>query len=92
MKTQLRKLFWFVLRYFESGDEPYTYKPLNRKILLFVGTLFIALSLGTLYVSLGKGGFGFLVPVLVFFSLGVVCVIVGALGNDRAVSKIWGNR
>ena len=92
MKNWLRKLFWFILRYFESGDEAYEYKPLNRKILIIVGLLFSILALITIYVSMGKSGYGFLIPVVVFLGVGVVSIIVGALGSDRAVAKIWGKR
>lgn len=92
MKTQLRKIFWFILSHFEKGDEPYKYKPLNRKILIIVGLLFVALSMLTVYISIEKGGYGYLLPVVVFFSIGLVSVVVGFLGSDRAVSKIWGNR
>ena len=92
MKTWLRKLFWFILRIFESGDEAYTYKPLNRKILIVVGLLFSVLAAITVYVSFDKDGYGYLIPVAVFFSVGFVCIIVGLLGNDRAVAKIWGSR
>ena len=52
MKTQLRKLLWFILKNFENGDEPYSYKPLNRKILVIVGVLFIALCMLTVYFTL----------------------------------------
>jgi len=92
MKTQLRKLFWFILRYFESGDEPYSYKPLNRQILVIVGLLFFALCAGAVVASVFQGSFGYIVPILVLFTVGLVCTVVGFLGTDRAVSKIWGNR
>lgn len=92
MKTQLRKLLWFILRIFEEGDEPYTYKPLNRKILIVVGILFAVLCAGIVYASIGGGGIGYLLPAVVFFGVGFVCLTVGLLGTDRAVSKIWGNR
>lgn len=92
MKTQLRKIFWFILSVFEKGNEPYRYKPLNRTVLLVVGSLFIALSLVTVYFSIGTAGYGFLIPVIVFFSVGFVSLIVGLLGSDRAVAKIWGSR
>ena len=92
MKTQLRKIFWFILRNFEEGDEPYKYKPLSRKILIFVGFLFVMLSLITVYFLFKMEKFGYLFPVIVFFSLGFIGMTVGFLGSDRAVSKIWGNR
>lgn len=92
MKAQLRKIFWFILHYFEKGDEPYNYKPLNRKILVVVGTLFIALSMITVYFTIQKEDYGYLLPVVVFFTIGLISMIVGFLGSDRAVSKIWGDR
>ncbi len=92
MKPQLRKIFWFVLSHFEKGDEPYKYKSLNRKILFIVGFLFIVLSMITVYFSIGTQGYGYLIPVVVFFIVGFISIIVGFLGSDRAVSKIWGNR
>lgn len=92
MKEALRKLFWFILSYFEQGEEPYQYKPLSRIILIVVGSLFIALSLIVVYFSMHMEGYGYLIPVAVFSSVGLVAIIVGALGTDRAVAKIWGNR
>jgi len=92
MQPFFRQLFWFILRFFESGSEPYDYKPLNRKILLAVGVLFHVLWLVTAYLYAGKGGYDFLIPVAVFFVAGLVCLVVGLLGSDRAVAKIWGNR
>lgn len=92
MKAKLRELLWFVLRNFEKGNEPYNYKPLNRKILIIVGFLFSLLCAITIYVGIGQDGYGFLLPAIVFFCVGFVSLIVGLLGSDRAVSKIWGNR
>jgi hypothetical protein len=91
IKTQLRKLFWFILYFFEKGDEPYQYKALNRKILIFVGVLFILLSSLSAYFSIKMQDYGYLLPVVVFFSIGFVCIIVGALGSNKAIAKIWGN-
>lgn len=92
MKTQLRKMFWFILCNFEKGDEPYKYRPLNRKILITVGILFIVLSMITMYFSIEMEGYAYLLPVIVFFSVGFISITVGFLGSDRAVAKIWGNR
>ena len=92
MKTQLRKIFWFILRNFEKGDEPYKYKPLNRQILVIVGFLFIVLSMITVYFWSETEGYGYLLPVVVFFAVGFISITVGLLGSDRAVSRIWGNR
>ncbi|MBL1274875.1 MAG: hypothetical protein COB30_002195 [Ectothiorhodospiraceae bacterium] len=92
MKNSFRKLFSPVLNIFESGDDPYAYKPLNRKILLVIGVLFSGLASVVAYLSLDAGEVGFLIPVLVFSGIAFVTLVVGLLGNERAVSKIWGNR
>lgn len=81
-----------MLRYFESGDQPYNYKPLNGKILIVVGVLFSGLGLLSIYFALGQSQIGYLIPILVFFAVAFVCLVVGLLGTDRAVANIWGNR
>jgi hypothetical protein len=86
----LRNFFWFVLRYFEQGDGDYSYKPLYRTILIVVGILFGFLCAVTVYLTAGTDGLGFMIPVVVFSSVAAVCLIVGLLGSDRAVSRIWG--
>ena len=92
MKNILRKLFSPILNIFESGDEPYTAKPLNRKILIIIGVLFAFLASVVIYLSYDKGEVGYLVPVIVFACVALVALVIGFLGNDRAVAKIWGNR
>jgi hypothetical protein len=92
MKNLFRKIFWFILAPFEKGDEPYKYKPTNRVILIVVGLLFIFLSTIVLYTSDYVDGYGYLIPVIIFFSVGFVSTIVGLLGSERAVAKIWGTR
>lgn len=93
IKDHFRKLCWPVLGIFEKGDGPYAYKPLNRKILVFVGVLFLMLSIAVTFTATAAGaGYGFLLPVVVFGAAGLVCLIVGILGSDRAVCRIWGNR
>ena len=90
MQDSLRKAFVFILRHFEKGNGPYDYKPLHRKILLVVGTLFAVLAVGTIYMSPSRAGHGVAIPVLVFGTVSGVCLVVGLLGNDRAVARIWG--
>lgn len=92
MKTFLRKLCSPILNIFEKGDEPYAYKALNRKILLVMGVLFFALASGVVYLVIDQGELGYFLPVAVFYSISLVTLIVGLLGNDRAVAKIWGSR
>lgn len=90
MKPLLRKLFSPILNIFEAGDEPYAYKPLNRKILIVIGVLFLCLVSAVGYLSFDKGEVGYLIPVAVFSGISLVTLVVGLLGNDRAVAKIWG--
>ena len=78
MKALLRTLFRPLLDVFERGTEPYAYRPLNRKLLIVMGVLFSGLAAGV-YLA-GRG------------AVGVVCLVVGGLGNERAVSRIWGNK
>jgi len=92
MKNLLRKLCSPVLNIFEKGDEPYSYKPLNRKILLFMSIIFMGLAILVIYLSSEIEGYGFLIPTIVFLALSLTGLIVGLLGTDRAVSSIWGNR
>ena len=92
MRQVLIHLFWFILKHFESGEQEYSYKPMNRLILLVVGLLFSALSMVTLFFSFSSSGYGFLIPVIVFLAVGMVCIVVASLGSDRAVARIWGNR
>ena len=92
MRDFLRKVFWFILAVFEKGDGPYVYKPLNRVILIVVGLLFIFLSSIVLYTSDYVDGYGYLIPVIIFFTVVFVSTIVGLLGSERAVAKIWGTR
>jgi len=87
-----RKLFNPLLRHFESGDEPYLYKPSHRLILVTVGSLFLLLSLVACGVSILASQTGGIFPGLIFFLAGLVCAVVGLLGSDRAVAKLWGSK
>ena len=90
MKNSLRKLFWPVLYIFEQGTEVYVYNPSHRKILAAAGILFVLLSAGSGYFAPMMGDKGFYLPVIVFFAVGIVCLIVSWLGSERAIAKIWG--
>jgi hypothetical protein len=92
MKKSLRKLFLPILSIFESGEEEYSYKKSHRKILLVMGGLFLFLSAVSAIAAIVSSQMGGLVPFLVFFLVGLVCEIVGFLGSDRAVAKIWGSK
>jgi len=92
MKNLLRKIFWPILQKFEAGEGDYNYTPSRRVILLAVSPLFLLLSMGMLGMVVASGEYIVAVPVLVFFAVGFVALIVGTLGSDRAVSRIWGNK
>lgn len=91
MKQQLRKVFSPLLGMFESGSDEFAYKPSHRKILVFMSFLFSVLALLVLIMNRG-GDIGYLFPTVVFGLIGFVGLVVGLLGTDRAVAKIWGNR
>ncbi|PCI65204.1 MAG: hypothetical protein COB26_13035 [Piscirickettsiaceae bacterium] len=92
MKALLRKACLPILRVFESGEEAYAYQSSHRKILLVVGGLFLFLSIISAVAAVYASQPGAFIPFTVFFLVGLVCEIVGLLGNDRAVAKIWGSK
>jgi len=92
MKGFFRKLFSPILGRFETGDGPYAVKPLNRKILVFIGLVFFGLASAVAYLSFEQRELGYLVPALVLSAVSLVSLVVGLLGSDRAVANIWGNR
>jgi len=91
LKQFLIRVFWFILRYFEKGEGSYAYKASSRTILIVVGVLFSGLSGGSLFFSIQRADASAFLPVIVFFAVGLVCLVVGALGTDRAVANLWGN-
>lgn len=92
MKTTLRKIFAPLLVIFESGDEEYSYKASHRKILMGMGSLFFVLSVLSGLTAIASDQWGGVIPIIVFFLVGFVCFIIGFLGTDRAVAKIWGSK
>ena len=92
MKQRLRQLFSFILKPLESGQVGPSYKDSHRTVLNVVGVLFLALATVSATALVYTGKLGALIPVLVFFGIGGVSLIVGTLGSDAAVSKMWGNR
>lgn len=92
MKTAWRKLFSPILDYFESGDGDYIYKSSHRKILLFMGGLSFFLSLISLIAAIVAAQLAGFLPILIFFIGGFICLIIGLLGSDHAVAKLWGSK
>jgi drug/metabolite transporter (DMT)-like permease len=87
-----RLIFKPILSLFERGDEPYNYRPSQRYILLACSVLFLFLAGVSLYFGLNAGGAGAYIPAIVFFLVGLACLVVSLLGNERAVAKIWGGK
>jgi hypothetical protein len=88
VKTILRKLCAPLLRHFESGSGAYTYKPLYRYALLFICTVFCLLAAAVASLAGGKDWANWL-PVLIFGATGGTGLIIGLLGTDRAVARLW---
>ena len=92
MKHRLRQLFSFILKPLESGQVGPSYKDSHRTVLKLVGVLFLVLATVSIGALVYTGKIGALIPALVFLGVGATCLVVGALGSDVAVSKMWGNR
>ena len=90
MKNALRNLCGPILAFFERGEPAVNCRPSHRKILLAVAVLFLVLFGLSLYLALSAGQLGALIPVLAFFAVSTVTLVVGALGSDTAVARIWG--
>lgn len=90
MKNVFRKLFSIVLNPLESGTNPYQYKPSHRTILITMGLMFMALA-GLVYYLMPGWDSGYWLPIVVFGGAGLLGLLVGAIGSDRAVAKIWGS-
>ena len=92
MKPVLRQMFKPILSIFEEQEGAFAYKPSHRLILKVVGTLFFILSLASLAGWIVSGQSGAIIPVVIFFVIGLVCMVVGFLGTDKGVAKIWNSR
>lgn len=89
MTKLLKTIFSPILNVFEKGDSEFSYKPSHRKILIALGLLFWLLSGVSAYFSMITGELGAVIPIVVFFGVGFVSIVVASLGSDRAVAKIW---
>lgn len=92
MKDALRRVFRPILVFFEKGGNAEGYRSSHRKILLVVGFLFLVLSGISLFFSIVAETFSALLPIVLFFVISLVCIVVGLLGSDSAVARIWGSR
>jgi len=91
VKQQFRALFSFILTPLESSTAPYAYKRSHRVALLILSVLFTFLASAVFIVGQGKDPV-YLIPVILFGGVGFLGGIVGLLGTERAVAKIWGTK
>jgi hypothetical protein len=92
MKKLLRKIFHPILRVFEAGEGEYHYKKSDRNVLIIMSFLFIFLAAYSAVVAIIAAELAGILPFLVFFLIGFICGVIGLLGSDRAVSKIWSRK
>ena len=92
MKTFFQRMFRPILSPFEKNTDPSLYRTSHRVVLRVVGILFLVLTAGSGQAARYADDAGFFIPVVVFFVLGFVSLVIGFLGSDGAVAKIWGNR
>ena len=92
MKALLRKAFSPILENFESGTEEYVYKVSHRVILIVMGCIFSVLSTAVAVMATEADNMGYYIPVFIFGLVSLVTLVVGTLGNERAVASIWGNK
>lgn len=92
MKTVLTKIFWPILKFFETEEVPVNFKKSHRVALNLMGALFIFLSFVSIWATSSMVSLGSLIPVVVFAGVGIVALVVGFLGSNGAVSKIWGTK
>lgn len=92
MKSLLIRIFWPILQVFEKGEGSYSYRSSHRTILVVVGVLFLVLAIGALIASIIVARPDAFIAILAFSAVGTVCCVVGCLGSERAVAKIWGSK
>lgn len=90
MKDLLRTLFRPILAPFEKEGQ-YVYKKSHRVILVVVSAMFFFLASLSWFLS-PAGSVEYLFPVLIFGGAGFVGLVIGVLGKDVAVARLWGSR
>ena len=92
MKNTFKTIFSPILNIFEKNNDEFIYRSLNRKIVLFISSVFflLAFALPAYMSQLIEMGYWFVM--LVFGALSTVGLIVGILGTDKAVAKLLGSR
>ena len=89
LRSLLRTVFKPLLAPLERGDDAYLYKKSHRVVLIVVSALFLFLA--TLSLILAPS-VDYLFPVLIFGGAGLYGLLIGTLGEDIAVARLWGSR
>jgi isoprenylcysteine carboxyl methyltransferase (ICMT) family protein YpbQ len=92
MKLALRRLFSPLLNYFEAGEGEFNYRKSHRTALIGAGYLFLILSIVSLLAALTAAQYAGFIPLVIFATASIVCLVVGTLGSERAVATIWGSK
>ncbi len=92
MKQLLIKLCWPILSFFETDVVAANYKKSHRVALNVMGALFLLLSVVSAGAFTATKDLGALLPVIVFGLVGLIALVVGTLGSNGAVCKIWGTK
>jgi len=92
MKNIFIKLFSPILNIFEKNNDEFIYRSLNRKIVLFIGVVFLLLAFGLPIFMPQLIEMGYWFVMLVFGTISLVGLVVGLLGSDKAVAKLLGSR
>lgn len=92
MKQILKNIFSPILNIFESNNDEFIYRSLNRKIVIFISVVFSLLAFLVPYFLPQLIEMGYWFVMIVFGALSSVGLIVGILGSDKAVAKLLGSR
>lgn len=92
MRNVFIKICWPLLRIFETDTQPANYRKSHRFALNCIGFIFLILSFVSALLGYSSKELGALIPAVIFFGAGLSAVIVGLLGSNGAVSKIWGTK
>lgn len=91
MKDLFRRIFSPLLAIFESGEGEYKYERTHRIALVVLGLIFSGLGTAVLVLSVLFAQAGALIAAVFFLGIGITSLVIGGIGSDRAVAKIWGN-
>ncbi len=92
MKNTIKSLFSPLLNIFENNNDEFIVRPLNRKIVLFISSVFFLLAFGLPAYMPQLIQMGYWFVMLIFGALSSVGLIVGLLGSDKAIAKLLGSR